>query len=130
MNIENDYRGLEIAAGELLEEWLLHQQREQSRASIAAAKNREAAAKSFAAAKRGLPAGYYKRAVYLFELEDLADAGFQPRLACQILGLGAVHRARGEFEQKHPPCTHCGAPLTNAVAFSCWKCRKPIKRSA
>lgn len=125
IQIARDFVGLRTAALELLEGWFADEQRERSSAARYAP-NRAALDQSFAQ-RRSLSTGYYARVDYLFRLTTL-DLPTHRLSAEQVLGLRAVEAANNEFNRKHPGCPHCGRPLENAGAFTCWSCRKKVKQ--
>jgi ribosomal protein L40E len=121
IEIERDADGIRMATLELLQEQF----------DLGDAARPEERAKRSRNPKRPrtLSPGYYEHACYLGELEQLLSlAGGAGGLAPieNLRGILAVKSARAEFERKHPPCRHCGAPNVDGAIF-CRKCNGELK---
>ena len=80
-----------------------------------------------------LSPGYYKRAQFLFWLENYKKTGLATGeyALAEADGLMAVAEARAEFERNHPPCGVCSALQESPFATSCCRCGTEfLKRSA
>lgn len=78
--------------------------------------------------KRELSPGYYEFCLYLLWLERQIAAGVNFELqADEADGLGAIQRARQEFEREHPHCPHCGEMQPRRGLKLCASCMKEMR---
>jgi len=125
--VEHDYARLRCAAGELLEESLAAMRAADLKSRAARGANIEELLRRFRV-ERTLGPGYYARAAYLFELDQVLGEALSLELrATQLRGVLAIRAAREGFERRHPSCPHCARPLDSAGAIQCWSCKKKVK---
>lgn len=129
--IASDYAGLGTAARELFEEEFHSAADQAMRASLEQAAASAAQIAKTMPRRRTLPNGYYARAIYLLDLDQMLRAGLQ--IAAREMdrdeyrGLMAVRLGVIEFEATHPRCPSCGA-RNDRLAFCCRECGKEFKR--
>lgn len=125
IEIAADEAGIRQAAVELLEEAMDAPERERIRQHAAMAANAERMLAELPQ-RRTLSPGYYDWVRYLIEeVEFRVDRGLAASAtldAKDVLGLRALHKARAEFQEKHPACRGCGKNLPDASARYCRDC--------
>lgn len=125
-----DRENLQLAAKEIFEQEFHRDDDEMVRKNASMSANAEQVLKSLPA-RRSLADGYYMRAIYLLDLDEMLRAGVQIRSADlsreDFVGVIAVRAGRDEFRGEHPSCGACGA-LNERFAMACRKCGKEFKR--
>lgn len=79
--------------------------------------------------EKTLSPSYYEQVLYLLWLEDKMSAGieFSAISADEAEGLGAIQRARQQFNREHPPCANCGKRVGFRGQKRCAGCGKELR---
>jgi hypothetical protein len=124
--VSQDIEGVRMAALELLEGSI---EREKNDKRLDAVNPDDFDQLRKLAPKSKLSPGYQDWALYLFWIERHIGSGisFADLRADEADGLGALQRARQQFEHEHPPCPACGTRLGNRMLRRCFACGKELR---